>query len=58
MLGHMTTQNKHCFAVNYIINHSFTYVCISSVLHILYIHNKNYYNYAKNLYDHAPHLYM
>ena len=28
-LGHMTTQNKHCFADSYIINHSFIYVCIS-----------------------------
>ena len=41
-LGHVTTQKKHCFAVNYIIDHSFTYGCISSVLHILYIHNDNY----------------
>ena len=29
MLGHVTTQNKHCFADNYIIDHSFIYVCIS-----------------------------
>ena len=29
MLGHVTTQNKCCFAVNYIINDSFIYVCIS-----------------------------
>ena len=28
-LGHMTTQNKCCFADTYIINHSFIYVCIS-----------------------------
>ena len=28
-LGHMTTQIKCCFAVNYIINHSFIHVCIS-----------------------------
>ena len=28
-LGHVTTQNKHCFADSYIIDHSFAYVCIS-----------------------------
>ena len=28
-LGHVTTQNKCCFAINYIINYSFTYVGIS-----------------------------
>ena len=27
--GHMTTQNIHCFADSYIIDHSFIYVCIS-----------------------------
>ena len=29
MLGHVTTQNKCCFADSYIIDHSFVYVCIS-----------------------------
>ena len=29
MLGHMTTQNKCYLAVNYIIDHSFTYDCTS-----------------------------
>ena len=29
MLGHMTTQNKCCFPVNYIIDHSSTYVYVS-----------------------------
>ena len=28
-LGHVTTQNKCCFADSYIIDHSFIYVCIS-----------------------------
>ena len=28
-LGHMTTQNKCCFADSYIINHASIYVCIS-----------------------------
>ena len=28
-LGHMTTQNKCCYADSYIINHSFIYACIS-----------------------------
>ena len=37
-LGHVTTQNK-CFAVNYIIDHSFIYVCI--ILHI-FVYTQQY----------------
>ena len=34
-VGHMNLQNVCCLDVNYIIDHSFAYTCISQVLHIL-----------------------